>query len=118
MFRYLQKLALLVMAVVVVQPFCPALLLSTVAPATSATDPSDCHDSIPAVPAAPVPAKKCCVAGHSQIAIPALRFASTPPSVAEWHVSQSVGSLFESHFDPSVLFAASRPQPSPPILRI
>ncbi|HEY6248767.1 MAG TPA: hypothetical protein VI685_02335 [Candidatus Angelobacter sp.] len=118
MFHGLQKLALLVMVVVVVQPFCPALLLNTDAPTASPAGYSDCHESIPAVPVAPLPAKKCCVAGHSQIAMPAFRFASTQPCMMHSHFSQSCWALSQSHFESWASLAPADLRRSPPTLRI
>lgn len=119
MFRCVPKLALLMMAVIVVQPFCPAVLLSADIATASPPDDSDCHESIPVMPTAPAPAKKCCAASHAQIAIPGLRYASAPPCTVEHHLSQiSVWAHAQQAFDSMAVFTPSSCGRSSPILRI
>lgn len=120
MFHFLPRLASLAMVLFLIQPFCPALILSPDSPAAAVpTGYSDCHDSMPAAPVAPAPAKKCCVASHSQIALPALRY--TPPQLCaiQLHVFQlSFRVVSDSAFDPLSSNPVFDPQRSPLILRI
>ncbi|HEY6351926.1 MAG TPA: hypothetical protein VI636_21230 [Candidatus Angelobacter sp.] len=119
MFHSLQRLALLVMAAVVIQPLCPALLHSPAPPSAAPADSADCHGSAPAMPLTPSPTEKCCVASHWQVAMPALRYASPPPSVTQPHVSQpSVWTAFDPVFDSPALFSPSNLPRSSPVLRI
>lgn len=122
MFHFLPRLASLAMILFLIQPFCPALVFSADSPGTAVpTGYSDCHDhdSMPAAPVAPAPAKKCCMASHSQIALPALRY--TPPQLCanQLHVFQpSFRVASDSAFDSLSSSLIFDPQRSPLILRI
>ena len=70
----------LLVVMVLIQPFCPAMLLRAEASAVAPPEYSDCHDSAPSSPAPP-PEKKCCAVNHSQAAIPAMQPCLTTDSV-------------------------------------
>ena len=77
---------LCLIAVVLVQPFCPALLLRAEPLAVAPPEYSDCHESMPSTPAPP-PAKKCCSVNHSQASMPGWRYVAPQVCVIQKHVS-------------------------------
>ena len=102
MIRSVSKFALVIIAVVLIQPFCPALTFEPQSTAAVAPEYSGCHDSMPELPQQPEPSRTCCSVNHSQIAKPAMRYLAPEISPAD-EQTQAQPLVISSHPGPRPL---------------